>query len=83
MLTEAERNTIKRNIGDVFRKVLGLAEVKIILRKELHDRTEEDFDKLVRFLYKLDKFKNKKKYAYSEMRELAQILQYKEVKKGE
>lgn len=31
LLTESEKNKIKRNIGDAFRRVLRQAEVKLIL----------------------------------------------------
>lgn len=33
ILTESQKNEIKRNIGNVFRKVLLEAEVKLILMK--------------------------------------------------
>lgn len=33
LLTESEINSIKRNIGDAFRRVLTQAEVKLILMK--------------------------------------------------
>lgn len=83
LLTEAERNKIKREIGDAFRRVLKLAEVKIILRKEPGDRGWEDIDKLVEFLGKLDFFKNLKNFGYSQMRDLALTLKYKEINEGE
>ena len=77
LLTEADKNTIKRNIGDAFRKILRLAELKIILRKKVRDRSERDFDKLVHFLEGFDYLKNQKQLGYIEMRELAQALTYK------
>ena len=83
MLTEAEINKIKREIGDVFRRVLQQAEVKLILKKPPHMRKEEEFDKLVKFLMKYDYLTQQKNLQYSEMRELAQLLTYEEYEPGQ
>ena len=50
LLTESEKNRIKRNIGDVFRRVLTQAEVKLILKKQPINRIEKEIDKLINFL---------------------------------
>lgn len=41
ILTEAEKNKIKRDIGSIFWKELNLAEIKITLKKPLTQRTEK------------------------------------------
>lgn len=50
ILTESQKNEIKRNIGNVFRKVLLQAEVKLILMKQPINRTEREIDRVVFFL---------------------------------
>ena len=50
ILTESQKNEIKRNIGNVFRKVLLQAEVKLILVKQPINRTEREIDRVVFFL---------------------------------
>lgn len=83
MLTESERNKIKREIGDAFRRVLVQSEVKLILKKQPRYRTEEEIDKLVKFLEGYDYLKREKSLNYSEMRELAQLLTFKEAQTNE
>ena len=82
VLTESERNKIKREIGDAFRKVLKQAEVKLILKKSPRLRAEPEIDKLVKFLDGYDYLK-KKNLTYSEMRELAQLVTFNEYQKDE
>lgn len=81
LLTESEINRIKRNIGDAFRNVLQQAEVKLILKRPPYQRKEHDLDKLVSFLQGYDFLRDQKKLSYSDFRELAQSLTYKEYEK--
>lgn len=52
ILTESQKNNIKRQIGDVFNNELQCAQAKIILKKPLHKRTDKEIDRLVNFLKK-------------------------------
>jgi len=60
LLTQSQINEIKRSIGDLFRKLLQEAEVKLILIKSAGDRKEKEIDILVDFLKKT-KFLNQMK----------------------
>lgn len=77
LLTESEKNKIKRNVGDAFRKVLRQAEVKLILMKQPINRIEKEIDKLVEFLRMFPFLAKDKNLQYAEFRELAQSLIFK------
>lgn len=47
MLTEAEKNSIKRDIGNVFYNLLTLAEVKRSLRIPSYVRSQKDTDRII------------------------------------
>lgn len=83
LLTESEINKIKRNIGDAFRKILQQAEIKLILKRPSNHRTESDIDKVISFLQGYHFLANQKKLSYSDFRELAQSLTFKEFQPGE
>lgn len=73
ILTEAEKNKIKRDIGEVFWNELMHAEVKLILKKPSHKRTEKEIDRLVSFLKRFEYMKNKN-LTYGDYRELSQTI---------
>ena len=61
LLTQSQINEIKRSIGDLFRKLLQEAEVKLILIKSAGDRKEKEIDILVDFLKKTKFLSQEKK----------------------
>ena len=76
MITESEKNEIKRRIGLSFLNILKQATIRIILQKAPTKRTEVEIDRVIKLLQSFDFFKNNKKLTYSNYRDLAQMMTY-------
>lgn len=78
ILTESEKNEIKRRIGHAFLNILKQATIRIILQKDPMMRTEIEIDRVIKLLQSFDFFKNNKKLSYCDYRDLAQMMTYEE-----
>ena len=76
ILTESEKNEIKRRIGDAFLDILKQATIRIILQKDPRQRTETEIDRVIKLLQSFEFFKNNKKLSYCDYRDLAQMMTY-------
>lgn len=81
ILTESEKNEIKRRIGDAFLNILKQATIRIILQKDPNQRTETEIDRVIKLLQSFDFFKNNQKLTYCDYRDLAQMMTYEEFEK--
>lgn len=82
MLTDAEKNRIKRDIGNVFHQLLTLAEVKRAIRIPAYVRSEKDTARIVKLLKSQEIFKDKQ-FSNQEFRELADNLTFREYQADE
>lgn len=83
LLTESKKNEIKRMIGSALLNILKQVTIRIILRKQLYQRTEEDVQRLVRLLKSQVVFKKFHKMGEDDYRELTKYITYHEVVRGE
>lgn len=83
ILTEAEKLEIKYMIGTALLTHLRQVTIRLILQKEMSDRTEQEIDRLICFLKSVDFFRNQANIGYVAYRELAQCLTYREYQKGQ
>ena len=78
ILTESERSAIKMRIGDALLTILKNATIRIILQKNPNKRTEVEIDRVIKLLKSFTFFKENKTLTYSNYRDLAQMMTYKE-----
>lgn len=83
ILTESQKNAIKRTIGEAFLNILKQATIRIILQKSPDKRQEKEIDHVVKMLKTVNFLKKNSSLTYSDYRELAQLVTYEEYKKGE
>lgn len=84
LLTDSEKNRIKRDIGNAFNTILFQVRVKQILRMPAVSRTDAQFDKVIQFLKQLDVFKDDlNDFDYQDWKELAQAMNIKACSDGQ
>jgi len=72
---------IRKCIGTALHRVLSLATIKLILKKDPAERTEEEIERIIKVLQNNDYFKKQRNLQNYHYRELSQCLKYKEVEK--
>ena len=82
LLTESEKEAIKRRIGDAFLSILKKATIRIILQKDPTIRSEIEIDRVINLLKSFEFFQNNKKLSYVDYRDLAQMMTYQEFDPG-
>lgn len=71
LLTESEKNEIKRKIGRAMLNILKQATIRIILQKNPADRREDEIDRIIAMLKSIPYFKDDKNLSYPDYRDLA------------